>query len=126
MKAIVDKLIIQEKEMANEKGQFHLFALFLREDAPDKWDLLVAASWINKDKVAALKYVASKVQTCLKRDELVKLSRIVIIDDDNPALGAIQRTVHIEHGVVEIKNSSFFGLNIRHAYLITSIKDKKN
>ena len=122
MKEIVSKLVTKEEEMAQEKGQFHLFALFLREDSPDKWDVVVAAPWINKDKDAALKYMASKIQTSLNRDELMKLSRIVIIDDENPALDAVQRGVHIEHGSVEIQNSLFFGLNIKHAYLITSIK----
>lgn len=99
---------------------------YWQEDAPDKWDLVVAAPWINVDKASALKYIALKVQAYLNPDELLKLSRIVIIDDDNPALDAIQRAVHIEHGAVEIQNSSFFGLNIRYAYLITSVKGKQD
>ena len=57
MKEIVEKLKQQENNMAQEKGPFDLFALFLREDSPDKWDLVVAAQWIEKNKQDALKYI---------------------------------------------------------------------
>lgn len=107
--------------MAEEKGPFLLFALFLKEDATDVWDFLVAAPWITEDKSGSLRYIASKTQEVLEPDELLKLSRIVLIDEANPALEAIQRTIRIEeHGVAESQNSNFFGLQIKHAYLITS------
>lgn len=120
MKEIVEKLKQQENNMAQEKGPFDLFALFLREDAPDKWDLVVAAQWIEKNKQEALKYITKALQKSLTQSEILKLSRIAIIDESNPALDAFQRAMHIEHGEEEIKDSNFFGLQIKHAYLITS------
>ncbi len=120
MKDIVQKLIAKEHQIAEEKGGFLLFALFLREDSPGKWDLLVSAPWISRDKAESLKYLASKVQEALTPEELLLLSRIVLIDDTNPALGAVQRAIHVEHGMAEIRDSNFFGLQIKHAYLITS------
>ena len=39
-----------EAEIAQKKGDFSLFALFLREDAPDRWDLLVSAPWASSNK----------------------------------------------------------------------------
>lgn len=120
MKEIVEKLKKQEETMAEEKGPFDLFALFLREDAPGKWDLVVAAEWIEKDKPSALKYIASIVQRALTTDELMKLSRIAIIDESNPALDAFHRAVNIEHSIAEIQDSNFFGVQLKHVYLITS------
>ena len=32
-----------EAEVATEKGDFELFALFLREDISDRWDLMISA-----------------------------------------------------------------------------------
>ncbi len=122
MKDIVEKLKQQEQRMAQEKGPFDLFALFLREDAPDKWDLLVAAEWIEQDKQEVLKYISTALQEVLIPDELLKLSRIVIIDENNPALDAFQKAVNIEHGITEIRDSNFFGLQIKHVYLVTSRK----
>jgi len=120
MKKIAEKLKEQEQEMANEKGPFDLFALFLREDAPGKWDLVVAADWIERNKQEALQYISNALKTKLSQSELVKLSRISIIDESNPALGALQSAMQVEHGIAEIKDSNFFGLQIKHAYLITS------
>lgn len=120
MKEIVEKLKQQEEIMAKEKGPFDLFALFLREDAPGKWDLVVAAEWIEKDKETAFKYIAGIVQKTLSKEQLLKLSRIAIVDESNQALEAFHRAMHVEHGVAEIQDSNFFGLQIKHVYLITS------
>ena len=120
MEAIAKKLRQQELLMADEKGPFDLFALFLREDAPGKWDLIVAAEWIEKNKEASFKYVAGIVQKALSKEELLKLSRIVIIAKGNPALAAYNKMVGIKHGLVEVTDSNLFGLQIKHAYVITS------
>jgi len=125
MKEFAEKLKNSEVTMANEKGPFDLFALFLRDDAPGKWDLVVAADWIKNNKEESLKYIAGFVQKVLSKDEVLKLSRIVLIDEKNPALDIMQRAIDIEHGIAEIQDSNFFGLQIKHAFLITS-RRKKN
>ena len=124
MKEVINKLIQIEKKISSEKGQFLLFALFLREDAPDLWDLMVAASWVEKDKSESLKHISDHLKKTLDTKELIKLSRIVLIDTDNPALDALHKAIHIEHGDAEIKDSNFFGLQIKHAYVITAKPEK--
>jgi hypothetical protein len=123
MKEIVDKLVRVEQEMAAEKGAFLLFAILLREDAPDVWDLVAASPWIVRDKADSLRYISDRVRSVLDADELVKLSRIVLVEPDSPALAAFQQAIHVEHGTVEIRDSNFSGLPIKHAYLITSRQD---
>jgi len=123
MNEIVEKLVQLEREMASERGRFLVFALFLREDAPDLWDLIVAAPWATADKPGALQYISGKLNSVLAPNELTKLSRIVLIEPDNPALSALQKAIHVEHGTAEIKDSSFSGLPIKHAYLITSRRE---
>ncbi|MDH4185301.1 MAG: hypothetical protein OEV92_13815 [Nitrospinota bacterium] len=122
MEEIINKLVDIEKYVSEEKGGFSLFALFLREDAPDVWDLLVSAPWIGKDRSSVLKYLTDVIHSRFAEKELLKLSRIVIIENDNPALQAIHRTVNTEHKNTEIIDCNFFGLDIKHAYLITSKK----
>ena len=124
MKEIAEKLVQVEQKITQEKGSFNLFALFLREDAPDVWDLVVAAPWISKNKEKSIKYIAEKIKKALKPQEIIKLSRIVVIEQDSPALKALQRAIHIEHGMTEVQNSVFFGLPIKHAYIITSVRNK--
>ncbi len=69
----------------------------------------MSASWIESDKAKALAYIASKINEALTQDEVTKLSRIAIIDTDNPALEALQRTVDIEHGMAVVEDSVFLG-----------------
>lgn len=68
----------------------------------------------------ALKSLAEEIQGWFSKEDLLNLSRIVIIDESNPALRALQQAIHVEHGSAEVKDSNFFGLPIKHAYIITS------
>jgi hypothetical protein len=120
MKDIVEKLIRVERDIAKKRGPFLLFALFLREEASELWDLLISAPWIIGNKEKSIKYIADHVRKALKPEEILKLSRIVIIEQENPALNALHRAIHIEHGKAEVQNSNFFGMLIKHAYIITS------
>lgn len=119
MRAIVEKLMDIERQVAEEKGPFSLFALFLREDAPNVWDLVVSAEWVS-DKYVTMGYIAEKVSKSLSSEEIIKISRIVVLDQNNPGLEAVLRAIQIEHGAAEVLGSNFFGLDIKHAYIITS------
>lgn len=119
MNELVKDLQKIERSLSEEKGMFNLFALFLLENGAGKWDLLVAAPWTEKNKGVALKRVATKVQKTLSTKDLLKLARVVIIDQDNPGLADVQRAVHAEHGDIELRDRNFFGLDVRHAHVIT-------
>jgi len=125
MNELLEKLIDIERVMSSKKGDFSLFALFFREDAPDKWDLVVSAPWIESDKKRALDSIAKQLQSNLEPEELLSLSKIVLVDQDDPALRAIHNAVRILHGTVEVRDSRFFGLSIKHAYVITSQKQSE-
>jgi hypothetical protein len=91
---------------------------FLREDAPDVWDLVVAAKWIEEDRPAALADISRRVRDSLRADEITKISRVVVVERTDPALKALASAVSTEHAIAEVANSTFFGLSIRHAFLI--------
>jgi hypothetical protein len=124
MRELVEKLVSLERDAALEKGDFTLFALFLREDSPDKWDLLAAADWMDANQRDGIGYLAEQLQSRFTAPELLTLSRIVYIAKDNPGLPAILQAVNVKHGSVEVKNCDFFGMEIKHAYLITSSAPK--
>jgi hypothetical protein len=120
MRDLAEKLRGLERTLSEEKGPFNLFALFLREDAPDVWDLVVAAKWIEDDRPAALSDISRRVRDSLRADEITKISRVVVVERADPALKALASTVSIEHGIAEVANSTFFGLAIRHAFIVTA------
>lgn len=120
MKAPTEALLQVERSISEEKGPFSLFALFLREEAPEKWDLVVSAPWIEEDKKSALKLISERVQGCLTASDLPIISRIVLADPSDPAVAAINRAVRVEHSAVEVKDSTFFGLQIKQAHIFAS------
>jgi len=124
MKQIIEKLVSLERDIASEKGEFSLFALFLREDAEDKWDLLASAPWLETDKRESLEYLVNQLRSRLKTQELLALSRIVLLEKGNPVLEAIHNAIRVKHGMAEVRDSIFFGVPIKQAYLITS--ERKN
>lgn len=119
-KKIAGKLMVTEKSLSERNGKFQLFALMLREDALDKWDLVVAAPWIEENRSDALKLIVNEVKTTLTDNEILVLSRIVIMNTSNPGLEAMISAVHSTHSLTEIKDCNFSGLQIKHMYLITS------
>jgi hypothetical protein len=122
MRELAEKLRDLERGMADEKGPFALFALFLREDSPNRWDLVVSAPWIEADEDAALGYLAERLRTALSETELVSISHIAPVSSSDPRLEAVRRVLNASHRIVEVRNSEFFGLPIAHAFIITSRK----
>lgn len=115
MKQIKDKLVALEREIATEKGALSLCVLVLREEAAEQWDLVVAAPWLDQDQKAGLAYVANKVSGRLTTQELLSLSRIVILEQGNPVLEAL-----LQQGTEELRDMTVVGVPIKHAYRITS------
>ena len=109
-----------ESHIADTKGDFTLFALFLREDVPDRWDLMIAAPWVGSDRSTAVKYFVNEIESFLGPEALRDLSRIVVLDPNEAAVKALNQAIRAEHGVIEVRDSNFFGLPVKHAYIITS------
>lgn len=126
MKHMIDKFTTLERSIATEKGEFSLFALLLREDAEDKWDLLAAAPWLETDKKAGLAYLVNQIHTQLSMQELLSLSRIVILEKGDPILEAFHRMVRVQHGMGEVRDSTIVGVPIKQAYLITSAEENSS
>jgi len=117
---LTDSFARLEAQIAKEKGDFALFALFLREYVPDCWDLIISAPWVVADRKGALDFFVNRIQSQLGAPALTDLSRIVFVDPQDVAVQNLNRAIHVEHGAVEVKDSNFFGLPIKHAYIITS------
>lgn len=109
-----------EAELAEERGSFVLFALSLREEAFDRWDLIVAAPWLGTDQSAAVKYLVAQIKSRLGEKELRSLSTILVADPANANVQAFTRSVSVEHGRLEIRDDEFFGVPVKRAYVITS------
>lgn len=120
MKEFVDKLVEVEKAISQENGEFELFTLLLREDSPNKWDLIVSSDWARSDKKVAIDRIIGEIRKRISSEEMLLLSRMVVLEKDHPAIEAFHRAIKVEHSIAKIKDSNFFGMPIKHAFLITS------
>ena len=122
MKAILDKLKTVLLALEAKRGPILIFALFLRADPLEKWDVVVAASWLNPNDIASYKIVSSKIQEALSPSELVQLARIVILSDNDPVVSFLQESNTVTNGHFgEVPGNLFtekFGFTIKQAYLL--------
>lgn len=115
-----EKMRSLEQEISQEKGNFLLFGLFLRTDAQDKWDLLVSAPWLEKDKKSGLEFLIKRIDSMLDSEEILAISRIVVLEQGDPVLEAINKAISVQHGKVEVADSTFSGVEIAQAVISTS------
>ena len=106
------------EDMSAERGEFVFFGLFLREEAPDTWDLVISAPWLETGKLKALGEFVEKITAIVGKQELLTLSRIVTLDHNDPNLEAVLKTVQVDNGPLELWHPDFFGLDIKHAYIL--------
>ena len=108
------------RELSTEKGEFDLFGLFLRTEAPDKWDLVVSSPWLEQGKLKALSEFVEKLNVAIGEEQVLSLSRVVTLNADDPALHAVTRAVkvNLDDDPIEMHDSDLFGLPIRHAYIL--------
>jgi hypothetical protein len=109
-----------ESAIARDRGDFVLFALVVREDVPDRWDLIISAPWVGDDKRGAVNYVLGEIKSRLGEQALIDLSRIVVADPQDARVRAFNGLVQVDHGGIEVRDTNLFGLAVKYAYIITS------
>ena len=116
------KLEKLEKEISKEKGDFYLFAWVVPSDAKDMnvWDLLVSASWVDKDASKALDYLSEKLRKKLTAKEIVSIAKIVVLGKDHPIVTDILRKHQTKHETIRVPDSTFGSLVFSQACISTS------
>jgi hypothetical protein len=117
---LIDKFAELESQISAERGGFTLFVLVMREEAADLWDLIVSAPWAGGDRSNTVDYFVSQIKSRLGERTLLSLSRIVVVEPENSAVQDFNREFQIEHGRVEVRDTSIFGLPVKRSYIITS------
>lgn len=102
-----------------ERGEVYLFGLFEREDG--KWDILVSSAAGDKDSKETLEFLSRLLVPVLSKDELLSISRIVIVPSRTPPMASLSRAMRVTAGSAVVENSNFFGLQIKRAVLFRCI-----
>lgn len=117
MKSLVEKVSSLSSQL-DEFAPVYLWALFENEEAPDKWDIVLSSRGSDQNAAAAIRKISKHLVPTLDESELKAVSRIVVIPSDQPSVMALSATVAVQGGMVEIRDSNFMGLVIKHAVLL--------
>ncbi len=124
MNEIIEKLKSIIKNLEQKRGPLLICALFLREDSLEKWDIIIAASWLNPKEMESYKTVSNELQEFLSASELVQFSRIVLLDQDDPVVSFILDLETVKNGgykeLPAETLSDKFRFIIKRAYLLRS------
>lgn len=126
MNTFIAKLKTIEQQLSQTKGRFWVFALLQREDSPGKWDLLVSATWLQEGDRQSLDHISAAIAREFDRDELLQLSRVVVLNPDNPVVQDLTTAFSQEHRLNFIQNITVNGMHFTQGVIITSRLPKKD
>lgn len=106
------------RDIAAKKGDFNLFGLFMRADAPGTWDLVVSAPWLEQGKLKALGEFTKLLSESIGEESLREFSRIATVSRRDPALDALVSAFSVDDGELRVKRSNLFGLEIEDAIIL--------
>lgn len=114
----LEKLRNIASQLEAERGPFTLFGLFMREDSPSRWDLVLSAPWLEKGKLKALGEFVEVLTDAIGQDGVFSFSRIVTLNGQDPTLRAILREVASTTLPFSKHGHSLFGLPIEEAHIL--------
>lgn len=98
MNRFLENLKLVADRVNSEKG-LHFFALVHpTEGLHDRWDLLVSSPGLEPWSMTALKYIAGLLQEFLQANDIVRVSRIVVLPRNNEVINSILNDEQIQAG----------------------------
>ncbi len=113
----LEKLRKFMEDIASKRGAFTLFALLLRDDALDEWDLVVSVPWLEEKGLKALKKFAKGLSAAIGEEGVLSLAQIVTLNADEPAVDTILE-LGGSGGTVELRDFDVVGLKIKRGYIL--------
>lgn len=113
-------------EIAAKKGDFTLFTLFLRADAPGTWDLVVSAPWLESGKLKATSELVELLSESIGTESLQQFSRVATVDRDNSAVKFILANLPVDDGELRVRSTDLFGLQIEEAVIFRAKRPDPN
>jgi len=106
-------------DIAGKKGEFTLFALFMRADSSGgEWDLVVSAPWLETGNLKALGEFVELLANSMGESNLRDFARVQTVGDDDPTLNLILSKFPVEDGELRVSRPGLFGLEIEDAIIL--------
>ena len=101
-----------------KRGPFVFVGLFLREESPGGWDLVVSAPRLERGELKELDQLVKDLSDAAGKDFARDLSRIVMLDAHDEALRSILAETRGSPLPLHKKGHGLFGLPVEEAYVL--------
>jgi hypothetical protein len=106
------KLRALEKEIAIEKGEFTLFAIWHRLGSYlGSADIVVCAPWIDRESHEGADYISERVAKTLRIDEIGFVSGVIPLAKEDLVVRTVLGTMFVRHGWIQL-----FDTAVAHNY----------
>ncbi len=107
------------KRAATERGGVDFAALVLRENSPNRWDVVLAAPWLARKDRATLDLFSKELRRSLKMPEFIQISRIVLLDHIDPSREPVPAIVPVADDLGRAAGPGrFLGVEAKDAYFL--------
>ncbi len=103
-----------------EKGEVYLLAAFEHEEIQDRWDIIVSAEKLEADRLNSVRFVVDKLKTLLNKEEIVKVSKVVLFDKNDKIIQDIRKFLSENKNTDKIKDMTIGDLYIRQGLIVRS------
>jgi len=110
--------------IAAKKGEFTLFALLMRADAPGTWDLVVSASWLESGNLKATREFVRLLAQSMGEESLHQFSRVVALDSNDAPVRFILENLAVEDDELRVQSTDLLGLQIQEAIIFRAKKPR--
>ncbi|MGO9256444.1 MAG: hypothetical protein ACLQU1_09105 [Bryobacteraceae bacterium] len=118
-------------EIAERKGDFTLFAVFMPVGAPlmaagdmGTWDLVVAAPWLEDSLLKNLQELLPLLRESLGRKVVTQFSSIQPVPADDPRIRFILKNFRVEDGELPLLYTDLLGKMIERGIIFRSWKPR--
>ena len=111
-------------DIAAKRGEFTLFALLMRADAPGTWDLVVSARWLESGKLKATEEFVRLLAQSIGEESLQQFSRVLALNSADPPVKFILENIPVEDREIRIQSTDLLGMQIEEAIIFRAMKPK--
>lgn len=109
-------------EITAKKGDFTLFALIMRSDAPGTWDLVVSAPWLEDGRLKTTSELVKLLSDSIGEGALRNFSRVATVKKDDATVKFILANLPVDDGELRVRSTDLFGLQIDEAIIFRAKK----
>ena len=112
------KILMKIKE---SRGAVSVFAIIKMDEITDKWSVVFSAHWIDKEnKTEVFNYLRGLLLEHLSAEEIPTIARLGLFLNNEHLIQLILKSVKVENGEVNLKDTALNGYKIHEAYIFES------